>query len=165
MKAWALPGCFASAGMASVSNQMIVPSFGIEYLITSFCAASAAWVCACLMSPLQPAALQISPVAVERWLARGRARHRGTLVAAAIAANAAFSIGIAMPVWPLDRLPSTPQAAINYDGLATVGWPQLVRTVAEVRDTLPDGANATILTGNYGEAGAIDRFGSYYATA
>ncbi len=111
---------------------------------------------------LAPVLFGAGAVAVERWLAPGQTRRRSALVGAAVAVNAAFSIGIALPLWPLSWLPNTPQAWINYDGLETVGWPQLVTAVAEVRDTLPDGTSATILTGNYGEAGAIDRFGADY---
>ena len=114
-------------------------------------------------SGLAPVLLAAGGVAVEGWLHRGQAPSgRTALVSAAIAVNIAASIAIALPVWPLSWLPNTPQAWINYDGLETVGWPQLVRAVAEVRDTLPDGAEATILTVNYGEAGAIDRFGGAF---
>jgi hypothetical protein len=43
----------------------------------------------------------------------------------------------------------------------TVGWPTDVRQVAEVFDRLAPAERAAtvIVTGNYGEAGAIDRFG------
>ncbi|HKA68636.1 MAG TPA: glycosyltransferase family 39 protein, partial [Actinomycetes bacterium] len=114
-------------------------------------------------SGLAPVLLAAGGVAVEGWLARGRSpTGRSALVIEAIAVNLAASIAIALPVWPLSWLPNTPQAVANYDALETVGWPELVRAVAEVRDTLPDGRSATILTGNYGEAGAIDRFGGGY---
>jgi hypothetical protein len=114
-------------------------------------------------SGLAPVLLAAGGVAVEGWLRRSRpSSWRSALVIAAVAANIAASIAIALPVWPLSWLPDTPQAAANYDALETVGWPELVRAVAEVRDALPDGENATILTGNYGEAGAIDRFGGAY---
>ena len=45
------------------------------------------------------------------------------------------------------------------------GWPGLVRDVAQVYDSLPpeERAQTGILTGNYGEAGAVDFFGKSYA--
>lgn len=49
--------------------------------------------------------------------------------------------------------------AMNEDVGETIGWPAFVRTVAEVHRRAP---SAVIVTSNYGEAGAIDRFGSEY---
>ena len=46
---------------------------------------------------------------------------------------------------------------VNYDAGETIGWPQLVSQVATAYRRLP--AGTAILTGNYGEAGAIDRYG------
>lgn len=45
-----------------------------------------------------------------------------------------------------------------------IGWPELVQTVATIRDSLPaeERAGTGILTGNYGEAGAIDLYGPAY---
>jgi hypothetical protein len=45
-----------------------------------------------------------------------------------------------------------------------IGWPELVGQVAQVYNGLPaeDRAQTAILTGNYGEAGAIDMFGPKY---
>ena len=45
-----------------------------------------------------------------------------------------------------------------------IGWPELVETVAHIRDSLPPAERLRlgILTGNYGEAGAIDLYGGHY---
>jgi hypothetical protein len=48
---------------------------------------------------------------------------------------------------------------MNEDVGETIGWPAYARTVAGVYDGLGNG-RAVILTQNYGEAGAIDRYGS-----
>lgn len=48
----------------------------------------------------------------------------------------------------------------NYDAGETLGWPEFVRNVGEVRARL--GPDIAILTDNYGEAGAIERFGAPY---
>jgi hypothetical protein len=47
---------------------------------------------------------------------------------------------------------------INYDAGETVGWPAFAATVAQVRNQLPADAEVVVLTGNYGEAGAVDRY-------
>lgn len=48
---------------------------------------------------------------------------------------------------------------VNEDVGETIGWPELARTVATVYRQLPDRGRAVILTANYGQAGAIDRYG------
>jgi hypothetical protein len=97
-------------------------------------------------------------VLVERWL---RTRLRRLLVAVALALTAALSALIALPIVRVQHLQGTPIADVNEDAIETVGWPELVRTVAQVYDGLSatDRATAVVFTGNYGEAGAVDRFG------
>lgn len=90
--------------------------------------------------------------------------NRGTspgVLTALIAANAAGSIIVALPVLPLDVLADTPVGEINETLVESVGWPELVDTVAEVVAGLPadERAEAVVLTGSYGEAGALDRYG------
>jgi hypothetical protein len=45
-----------------------------------------------------------------------------------------------------------------------IGWPELVKTVAGIRDSLPPDQQASlgITVGNYGEGGAIEIFGPAY---
>lgn len=56
--------------------------------------------------------------------------------------------------------------AVSADGdlREEFGWPELVETLAHIRDSLPqqDRASLGILAGNYGEAGAIDLYGPQY---
>jgi hypothetical protein len=89
---------------------------------------------------------------------------RWILVGTAIVLNGAFAIPLALPVVPASTLHSTPIPDVNEDAIETVGWPELVRSVARVYEALPASQreSAVIFTGNYGEAGAIDRFGSAY---
>ena len=66
-----------------------------------------------------------------------------------------------LPVLPVRALAVTPIIDINYDAGETVGWPAFVATVADAYAALPpaDRARTMIVTSNYGEAGAIDRYG------
>jgi hypothetical protein len=75
--------------------------------------------------------------------------------------TAAVSAVVALPVVSAAHLEETPIADVNEDAIETVGWPELVRSVADVYDGLAaaDRTTAVVFTGNYGEAGAIDRFG------
>lgn len=53
---------------------------------------------------------------------------------------------------------------VNEDFREEIGWPELVETIAKVRDALPpeERAQAGILAGNYGEAGAVNLYGPRY---
>jgi hypothetical protein len=60
-----------------------------------------------------------------------------------------------LPVLPTRHV--GPILAVNYDAGETFGWPAYVDQVAAAYRTLPPGT--AILAGNYGEAGAVDRYG------
>ena len=47
---------------------------------------------------------------------------------------------------------------MNYDAGETVGWPRFAATVADVYGTMPAADHPVIVTSNYGEAGAIERY-------
>lgn len=114
--------------------------------------------------PYYPAGMYVAlyaagGIAVDRWLARRPAGAYRT-VARTLVISGLVALPIALPVLP-PRGAEPVLAAIQPDALETVGWPELVDTVAQVYDGLPEGeqATATILTRNYGQAGAIERFG------
>ncbi len=75
-----------------------------------------------------------------------------------VAVAAVVSLPLGLPLLPVDRL--GPVLALNEDAGETVGWPALVRTVEGVA---PPGA--VVLTQNYGQAGAVDRFSPRLAPA
>jgi 4-amino-4-deoxy-L-arabinose transferase-like glycosyltransferase len=94
------------------------------------------------------------------WGARGRAWLRRFAPVAAVALSVT-TIPFAVPVLPLASLHRTPIASFNYDIGETVGWPTYVAQIAAVYRGLPaaDRATTALLTRNYGEAGAIERYG------
>ena len=104
-------------------------------------------------------------VPVERWLAArrplaGRIRP-AALAAGAMLISAAAFLPVALPVLPDSALRAVPLQKINYDLAESIAWPRQVGLVAREYDALPPGLrrHATILAGNYGEAGALDRYG------
>jgi 4-amino-4-deoxy-L-arabinose transferase-like glycosyltransferase len=105
---------------------------------------------------LLPVLLAAGALAVDGWLDRGRTRVRRAGLVAAVAVSALVDLVIALPVLPADRAGAV--VAVNADVGETIGWLDLARTVARVYHRLPAGG-AVILTRNYGEAGAIDRYG------
>jgi Dolichyl-phosphate-mannose-protein mannosyltransferase len=104
-------------------------------------------------------------VPLERWLAARRPLagviRPAVLMGVAMVAVSAVALPIAVPVLPARVLHSVPLQNINYDLAETIAWPQLVARVAREYHALPPAlrARTAIITGNYGEAGAIDRFG------
>ncbi len=109
------------------------------------------------LSGLLPVLIGAGAVEIDRWVQRGRVRAREALLVAALVTSAGVDAAIALPVLPADR--AGPVIAVNGDVGETIGWPQLARTVADVYRGLPSRAGAVILAENYGEAGAIDRYG------
>jgi hypothetical protein len=101
-------------------------------------------------------------VPTARWLA-GRSGRRA-LIVAALAVNIVMSAVIALPILPVSALARTPIPAMNQTARDQIGWPAYVRQVADAYRALPadERAVAVIITGNYGEAGALGRYGGRY---
>ncbi len=99
-----------------------------------------------------------------RSLSRGWANTVRAVAWIALAADVALAIAFFLPIAPVDS--SWGRRAFKLQGnfREEIGWPELVQTVAGIRDSLPpqDLPPLGILAGNYGEAGAIDLYGPAY---
>lgn len=95
---------------------------------------------------------------VVDWTRRGARRLRSGLVVAALVLSLVIDGTLGLPVVPVGRLGDTPVPDVNYDAGETVGWPRLVAEVRAAREQLPAGERVVVLTSNYGQAGAVDRF-------
>jgi 4-amino-4-deoxy-L-arabinose transferase-like glycosyltransferase len=115
------------------------------------------------LAGLYPVLLAAGAAPVLAWARRGRLRT--SLLAAAVALSLLIDGVLGLPVVPVARLADTPVTDVNYDAGETVGWPAFAAAVERARDDLPVGARVAVLTGNYGEAGAIDRFAPDLAPA
>jgi 4-amino-4-deoxy-L-arabinose transferase-like glycosyltransferase len=95
----------------------------------------------------------------ERSLAAGT--RRPARLGIAIGASAVIAALLVLPLVPAKDVHATPIPAINEDAIETIGWPTFVATVAQVWSELPPGdrAHAVVYASNYGEAGAIARYG------
>lgn len=78
-----------------------------------------------------------------------------------VAVLAVIGLPLSLPVLPATALADVPLQNVNYNLGETIGWPDLVSTVARVYRSLPpaERARTAIVTGNYGEAGAVARYG------
>ena len=99
-------------------------------------------------------------VPVVAWARRGAAGRRAVLVGA-VALNAVVSAVIALPLLPASVVGDTPVPDINQVARDSLGWPQHVEQVAAVVAALTpaERARAVVVASNYGEAGALDRYG------
>ncbi|HTW50092.1 MAG TPA: glycosyltransferase family 39 protein [Acidobacteriaceae bacterium] len=113
-----------------------------------------------------PMLLAMGAVAGERWIAPMRVWLRRTLEIvffAGVAVFGAYACAIILPTassGPLMRFALSNNGALREE----IGWNELVRTVAQIRDSLPpeQRAHLGITTGNYGEYGAIEILGRAY---
>ena len=106
-------------------------------------------------------------VSLEGWLQSLRARWapvlRG-LLWTALVVDIAILAAITLPLAPVNSAWFKVANEENGDFREEIGWPELVETVAHIRDLLPaEGrAHVGILTTNYGEAGAVNLYGPQY---
>jgi 4-amino-4-deoxy-L-arabinose transferase-like glycosyltransferase len=96
---------------------------------------------------------------LEGWLARHRAGPARAIAVTGFAVTTLLLLPGAIPVLPESAIADP--GGVNPELGEQIGWPDLVSQVAGVWRSLPasERADAAIFTSNYGEAGAIDRFG------
>jgi hypothetical protein len=87
-----------------------------------------------------------------------------TFAWAAVVVTIFFAAAYFVPIAPVDSGWARQAFKINEDFREEIGWPELVKEVARVRDSLgaAEKSRLGILTGNYGEAGAINLYGKEY---
>jgi 4-amino-4-deoxy-L-arabinose transferase-like glycosyltransferase len=113
-----------------------------------------------------PMLMAMGAVAGERWVASLKRTARRTMEAVfftGLAAYGLYAVAVIVPLASGGRLKSF---ALNNNGdlREEIGWEELVKTVAGIRDSLPQEQrqNAGVLVGNYGEAGAFELLGPAY---
>ncbi|MDE3187161.1 MAG: glycosyltransferase family 39 protein [Acidobacteriota bacterium] len=118
------------------------------------------------MSAAYPMLLAAGAAGAERVLALLRPRSRRIITAAFIAGLAVCGAYVCAVVLPLAASGPLRDFALkrNSDLREEIGWNELVKTVADIRDTLPaeQKAQVGVLVGNYGEQGAIEMLGPSY---
>jgi hypothetical protein len=101
----------------------------------------------------------------DRWVRWVRPAWARVVQVATFAAIALGGYGVARALLPLGPI-STSNFALKVNGelREEIGWTDLVAEAARIRDALPptERAHLEIITGNYGETGAIDLYGPRY---
>ena len=102
-----------------------------------------------------PILLAAGAIETDAWLKRGSPSRRAALLWGAVILSGLVSAVIALPVLPAKD--AGPVIAMNSDAGETIGWPDFTRTVAGVYRRAR--SRPVIFSSNYGEAGALDRYG------
>jgi 4-amino-4-deoxy-L-arabinose transferase-like glycosyltransferase len=111
-------------------------------------------------APLLVVLYAAGSVVVARWATSGL---RWAAVGTALTLTVVSSVLVALPVFPARSLPPA-IAAVNQTSRDSIGWPTYVSEIAAAYQGLPaaDRASTVIVTGNYGQAGAVYRYGAGY---
>jgi len=115
-------------------------------------------------APLYPVLIAGGSVFFGNWIARLPLRRARALWAALwslIAAGGVLFAFLVMPIAPVGSRIWRLTAKLHDQFREQIGWPELARNVARVFDSLPaeERAHSGILTGNYGEGGALNLYG------
>jgi hypothetical protein len=119
------------------------------------------------LEPAYPVLFAAGSVLMEQSLARLRptwARPAWAALWAAMGANIFLTMAFMLPLAPINSRWWRMALKVNGDFAEEIGWPELVEAVAHIVDAVPpnERSRMAILTGNYGEAGAINLYGPRY---
>jgi hypothetical protein len=119
------------------------------------------------MAPTYPLLYAGGAVAGQQWLmhrSRGWARLVGGFAWGGIIFDIVVAGAFLLPLAPVNSQWWTMVVKVQPEFCEEIGWPELVATVAKIRDALPasERGRVAILCGNYGEAGAINLYGPCY---
>jgi len=118
------------------------------------------------MAAAYPMLLAMGACAGERWVALLPRWGRRSVEAVFFTGLAVCGAFLCALILPLASAGPLKEFALQRNGdlREEIGWPELVQTVAAIRDSLPPDqrAHLGIAVGNYGEAGAIEMLGPAY---
>ena len=119
------------------------------------------------LAPAYPMLIAAGVVVWERWVASlsvSRARIARGLAWGGLAAGGVIFGLVMLPIAPIKSDLWKLASALHDNFVEQIGWPELTETVAAIYAALPpeELSRTAILTGNYGEAGAINLYGPTY---
>jgi 4-amino-4-deoxy-L-arabinose transferase-like glycosyltransferase len=119
------------------------------------------------LAPAYPMLVAAGSVVIVRRIEAPEAKNpRRALILNWMGLALGFVVGacIMLPVVPVNSAAWNIAADLHDDFMEEIGWDELTAQVAQVYNALPadEKSRAGILTGNYGEAGAINLYGPQY---
>ncbi|HLZ92932.1 MAG TPA: glycosyltransferase family 39 protein [Candidatus Acidoferrum sp.] len=119
------------------------------------------------LAPMYPVLLAAGSALWGQWLRRlspGRSRTAQAALWTGVAAGGVMFSLIVLPVAPMGSSVWNFTSKVHDQFREEIGWPELAQNVARVYQQLPaeEQKRTGILTGNYGEAGALNLYGPGY---
>lgn len=119
------------------------------------------------LAPAYPTLFAAGAVAWEKWLPSlraGMARLVKSVTWSSVAIGGIAFGAVVLPVAPVNSDVWKLSSRLHDNFVEEIGWQELTQTVASIRAALPpeDKLGAGVLAGNYGEAGAINLYGTVY---
>jgi len=117
------------------------------------------------LAPAYPMLFAAGAVMIEEQMAvlvAARARLLRRSIWGALALGGVIFAPLMLPVAPVNSWLWHAASGLHDNFVEEIGWPELVATVATIYHGLPvsEQAQTAILTGNYGEAGAVALYGT-----
>jgi hypothetical protein len=118
------------------------------------------------LAPAYPMLMAMGAVVAERWVTSLPRPWRRTVEAVYFTGVVAVGLYVCTLILPLASDGPLKEFALRNNGdlREEIGWNELVKAVADIRDSLPPEQQKSfgILVGNYGERGAIENLGAAY---
>lgn len=116
------------------------------------------------LAPAYPMLFAAGAVRTDLWIGSIAGKNATAVRATswvALAAGAVFGGVLMLPIAPVNSPLWKFTAGIHDNFVEQIGWPEMAQTVASIYRTPPaeQQEGTAILTGNYGEAGAINLYG------
>ncbi len=116
------------------------------------------------MGPAYPILLAAGSIILERKLLQKQINWLEYTIPVLLIVSSVITSPLWLPVLSIEKMKKFGIADLSYDFREMIGWPELVCSVSRVYENLPndDQKNTIIITGNYGEAGSINHYGSKF---
>jgi len=116
------------------------------------------------LAPAYPVLFAGGSVRIEIMLLRKQLNWLKYVVPALLLVSAIVTCPAWLPILPVEKMKKLGIDDFRYDYREMIGWPELVSSVSKVYNGLSkeEQMNTIILTGNYGEAGSINHYGSKF---
>ena len=116
------------------------------------------------LAPAYPVLLAGGSVIIEIFIFKKHLKWLKYAIPGLLLLSAIIMSPVWLPILSVDKIIKLGIADYRSDFREMIGWPEMVESVAEAYNTLQENEkiNTEIITGNYGEAGAINHYGEKY---
>jgi hypothetical protein len=116
------------------------------------------------LAPAYPVLFAGGSMIIEMWLFRKQLNWLKYTFPALLLLSTIITSPAWLPILPVEKMKELGIADLRYDYREMIGWTELVSSVSKVYNGLQkdEQMNTIIITGNYGEAGSINHYGTKF---